>query len=798
MYIIVYNYQFGGFFVKFLGKFLDKFLKVLKTDRNTFFTYVLTLISFYLCIDRVVEMLIMFFTGMSISYWGPLTYTFAIACPFFAFFLSFASKFAKGNNKAKLSFFYTYCIALYILAVSMIVQWINHSAWLLLLSLPNYQEIIMEFSDLIMPAFTAIAIYLPITTFYPLVVWLYKKINDPIFPNQFQESICDYTGLEINPSRVPGGQYSYEIAFCKDRKAGKGVKILEDRRFQTSLIVGPTGCGKTTMVMEPMIAQDLEKKYFFNEVSKEMGYTALKTGIATLNCPYDNEYLNKNFRLTMLTPVEGKEKVYKAYMKKMILEEANGKFVYRNLGLTSVSPEPDHTERVLQMAKSFNIPVTLIDPNDPNSPGLNPFLIKHPALCSLIINTVLKSLHTSQDITPEEAYMQNLASQAIQNLVTLLQLIYPRLNNGDMPNLEDMLSCFINFDYVQALCEELRKDEELEKENAVLLAYFEDNFYKDAPGRSDMKRYLSFATAQLDYLFKTAHVKKILCDRHNNINYRQMITDGEVVLLCSRHADFGGIPSRGIARFFLMFLLVGFEDNFTLSSRVPHFVYLDGFNLYGDGNCSDLFTLGRKFKVGTTISIQNLSSIGDTSNQLMQSLLSNSPSKLSFGNCTPEDYAWWEKEFGERREWVVSDQYDNEEEHYKSNMGSVSWSWKMILQTAKQQGLADGEVVFKVKDKFGRNSVSFGWVDRVSSKYKEPHKSKSYNFSQYVASGITKKDDTDAKSDKWDPKRVVFESVSGENIDPVKTDTSDALAFFNNKDAMSFDLSGNDTTESDK
>ena len=32
-------------------KYIDKFLKKLKTDRNTFLTYVLTLVAFYLCVD---------------------------------------------------------------------------------------------------------------------------------------------------------------------------------------------------------------------------------------------------------------------------------------------------------------------------------------------------------------------------------------------------------------------------------------------------------------------------------------------------------------------------------------------------------------------------------------------------------------------------------------------------------------------------------------------------------------------------------------------------------------------------
>ncbi len=47
-----------------------------------------------------------------------------------------------------------------------------------------------------------------------------------------------------------------------------------------------------------------------------MGFTALKTGIAVLKSPYDNDYLNTNFNLNMLIPTSGNEDVYKGYMKK--------------------------------------------------------------------------------------------------------------------------------------------------------------------------------------------------------------------------------------------------------------------------------------------------------------------------------------------------------------------------------------------------------------------------------------------------------------------------------------------------
>ena len=80
-------------------KYIDKFLKVLHTDRNTFATYVLTLVSVYLAVDRLVEMLLMIFTGVSYSYWGPFQYTLALACPMLAYAFSVPSEFASTKKK---------------------------------------------------------------------------------------------------------------------------------------------------------------------------------------------------------------------------------------------------------------------------------------------------------------------------------------------------------------------------------------------------------------------------------------------------------------------------------------------------------------------------------------------------------------------------------------------------------------------------------------------------------------------------------------------------------------------------
>jgi len=781
----MYEYNDWG---TILVKFFDKFLKKLKTDRNTFFTYILTLLTAYIMVDRIIEILLMCFTGSSVSYWGPIKYTLAMACPVFAFAFSYPSKFAKSDT-IKLSFFYSYCIALYIIGISMAVQWVNSLGWFGLLSLPNYKLIFTEFGHLIKPAFTAVSLYIPLMTFYKLVIWLYKVINDPIFPNNFKDSILDFQGIDISGTPENSGPYSFEIAICNDRITGKPVKILEKRRFDSTLIVGPSGTGKTALIMEPMIARDLEKKFFLRESAKEMGYTALKSGIATLDCPYDKNYINKNFTLNMLTPAYGKEKVYKAYMNKMIYATMpDGKIVYKNLGLTSVTPDFEHTSRILDVAKNFNIPVKLIDPLDTNSVGLNPFILPSPALCGLIISMIIEHLYNAPSATAELAYMKDLAYQAVQNICIFLKVLYPLKNNGDLPTLEDLLKCLTDFDLVEEMCHEMEQYPDLAAEYELQLAYFKQHFYKDASGRKDMQRYVHFATAQLAELLRAGSVRNIICKRTNNINYNDILANGEVVLLCSRYTDIGGTAHKGFGRFFLVLMMCFIEGRpGNENTRIPHFLYVDDFNMYADGTFGDMVTLYRKFKVGTVFAIPNLQSLGGPSDPFMQTLLSNCTTKISFGNCTPEEYSWWEKEFGQRREWVINTNYDRKDEAYSSNLGGVKWDWKDTMKVAKIQGLKFKGLIYKVKDKKGKNVVNYGTSDFLESKYKETHKIKNYNFDKYNSGLVeeTKKE----KKKKFNPKDIVFND--SHDIDPIQTDVTDSSYLFDNEDAISFNLNPN-------
>lgn len=771
--------------VKKLLKQIDKFLKWLGTDRNTFVTYILTLATIYVMVDRVIELLILAFTGIGVSYWGPITYTLALACPVFAFLFSGSSSFAK-SYWTKVTFLYVYCISLYVIGISMAVQWLNAILWLLFISIPNYTTIVTEFSNLIRPAFQAMAIYLPLVTFYPLFKWLFTGLNEN---KDIRDSINDYGGIDLSDKKIGYGAYTCENILCRDKIKGHLAKIAEVRRFDPALIVGISGTGKTTMVFEPMIARDIEKKHFFKEVSKEMGFTALKTGIAHLNLPYDNNYLNDNFSLNMLTANVGKEAIYKAYMNKMIYSDkgSNG-LIYRDLGITYISPEYESVKRIADVAKNYNVPVNLIDPNDPNSLGLNPFIFDDPSLTAIAVSTVIRGMYSTTHTNDDETYRENSAAQAVENLSILLKVMYPKLHNDDLPNLEDMLKMLNDFDLVEDMCHKMEEIPELAEKYSLQLGYFKKNFYSDSETRAETQKYVYSAITELDNLLRLSNVRNVLCSRTNNINLDEMLSEGQLTLVCTRRGDLGASAYKAFGLFFVLLMQFSvLRRPGNEHTRIPHFLYFDDFADYVGPATEPLYTIYRKYHVGTMISIQNLSQLGfKNQSKYRDSILSNATTKLVFGGITREESEVWEKEFNDHREWVYNATYNTEKVEYDSKLGNPKWDWKANIKAGKLQALPFKSCAYKFKDIKGKDNYGDGKVDFMEAKYKETHPGKIYDFARFT-NGIAE-DDKVIKKRKFDLTKEDYQKDARGDVDPIKMDNSDSEYLFDNTDAIVFDL----------
>lgn len=781
---------------EFIWKYIDKFLKKLKTDRNTFFTYVLTLLSVYFCIDRIVEMLFLCFTGISVSYWGPFMYTFAIACPVFAFLLGAGSQFATDDAK-KFSLFTLYYIALYIIGISMVSQWLNQALWVLLFSLPNYTGIVSGFLDVIRPAFTALACYVPVVTIMPIIKKMLTGFADT---KDIKDSVADYNGISLSPASNQNGPYSCEMFICKDGETGKSIKTPESRRFEASLIVGVSGSGKTTMAFEPMIARDIEKKFFFKEASKELGFTALKTGLATIKEPFSNEYLNENFSLNMLEVRDGREKLFNTYLEKLIYYSSGNKNIYKDVGITYVAPDYESISHIINVLDNYHIKYNLIDPNNPDSIGLNPFVFEDPIKTSIAISAVLKRMYDTNQVTAKQAYFQNITTQALENLSLLLKEVYPKTHNGLLPNLEDLLMMLSNFELVEQFCEKMKKFPELAEKYKILLTYFKNNFYAGSAGFEDTRQALQASTSQLENLLRFPGVRSILCNRTNNLNFDNALANCEVTLICTRRGDLGAAVNKAFGLFTLLLMQHSIISRpGTEKSRVPHFLYIDEFPPFVCKATEDFFTLFRKYRVGLIISAQNLSQFG-TNNTLSdtqsyrQTLLANCTTKIVFGNNTPEDNDWWEKEFGEKREWSFKMDYNTKGDgkggmpEYDAKYKDISWAYKMNYKAGKVQSQKFKAIIYKTRDIKGKMLVGKGKLDFLESKYKENHTPKQFNFAKY--SNVAATTNIDSTSDVLGSLlgKPKFDTSMDDEDGPIKYNSTDAKYFFDNENAITYNI----------
>ena len=757
-------------------KIIDNFLSKLGVSRNTFATYILTLITVYLSVDRIVEILLMLFTGVSYSYWGPFQYTLALACPMLAYAFSVPSEFASTKKK-KVTLFYIYVIGLTIIVTSMFTQWLNMGAWLLLIFNPGYVDLVTNFSDLIRPALTSLTLLMPILIIPKIFNFLYFGVNDS---KDMKQSIWDYGGIDLSDKKQGHGPYTCDIYICQNSETSAQITMPETSRYQSMFVCGASGTGKTSLVYEPLIARDLERKYFFREVSKEMGFTALKTGIATLNKPYDNDYLNTNFNLNMLIPTSGNEDVYKAYMKKMILDSTS-EITYRDCGVTVMSPDREISDHMINVCKNFGLSYNIIDPSDKDSIGLNPFVYDDTNKIAITISSVMKAM---VDISKYELFKELQVIQAIENISILLKEMYPKMNEGMLPNLEDMLKMFTNFDLIEKMCKILEHDEELKEKYNTQLVYFKNNFYKDAPNKHNTETFISVVADILDRLLRVPGVKNILCNRHNNINFDKSLANGDITFICTRRGDLGATNHKAFGLFFLISM-----QNAVLrrpgneKSRVPNFLYIDEFPDFICKATEPIFTMYRKYKVGTVISAQNLEQLNVSGAK--QTILSNCASKIFTGGGVISELEWWSSEFGQKREWSMSNSIDFDKGKYDAKHGNVEWKFTPYFKPGKLQTLSQKECAFKIRGSNGKPVVGPGKFNYLESKYKEPKKIKTFDFGKYSDGVTTETEDTEngLNKKKFNPKKLDFIDERNE-INPVQTDTTDSNYLFDNEDAI--------------
>ena len=112
-------------------------------------------------------------------------------------------------------------------------------------------------------------------------------------------------------------------------------------------------------------------------------------------------------------------------------------------------------------------------------------------------------------------------------------------------------------------------------------------------------------------------------------------------------------------------------------------------------------------------------------------ILSNCASKIFTGDGTPEELAWWQKEFTMRRTWKYSNSMDMSKLEYDSKWSGVKYDWEDYFATNKLATLSFKRVAVKLKTEGGGFNVGEVKVDFIAAKHKEEQPIKRYNFSKF-------------------------------------------------------------------
>ena len=726
---------------------------------------------------------------------SPYIFAVLIGCPalFFSYLVNTKFDIVK-TDKGKIRWFMITLIGLALIVGFMVITWINESIWSALKLLPNYDKVRSTYPGVFSPAIKTICLVIPFVFIFKLIDYLTMILRE----EDYTKGIAGFCGLAVSSSSGNTGPFACDTVICRNPSTAEEVVVPEKKRMEATLVQGATGTGKTATVLLPMSARDVEKKYFFREYSKKLAYSLLKKGVAYIEGPFTNEYINRNFRLDFVKPKKGLEREFYEALDKVILykDKTTGEVVYRNVGVTVVENDGSYVNNFKMVANNYDFDVCIIDPISPETTlSINPFAIEDPAKCASIIADVLKSMQQSEG-GKEETFFAQVTLDAFQNLAILLKEMFPILHNGEMPSLEDMLKLLYNFDAVEEMVEDMKKIPELEQKYKLLISYFEKNFYKPSlningyeipgtrgSGRKDTEKFLYGAITQLNNLLRHPGLKKALCGKTNVINFTEAIESGKLITACSRKGELGIIQSKA----FGMFFILQFQDAVLRregneDSRIPHFLYIDEFPEYINKEMDVMFTLFRKYRCGVTIAIQNLSQLDkNNTSYYRQTVLANTKTQIVFGDTVPEDSEYWNKAFGQEKKVDKDSSFDPSSGDVKRKM-TIKVKDKERFKIHKIQENKFGSIYYRTKNAKGNSVFGEGKVSFLDEKYKQKHPAYEYNFEKFM---VVKPIDSDFKTP----------SDISDNNGPVIED-DDSYIFGTNIDVNTKKQNNNDTSNS--
>ena len=308
-----------------------------------------------------------------------------------------------------------------------------------------------------------------------------------------------------------------------------------------------------------------------------------------------------------------------------------------------------------------------------------------------------------------------------------------------------------------------------------------------------MEQLVSIPMSQLDTLLRYPGVKGMLCNRINNVNFDEVLENGDICLVCTRRGDLGESAHKAFGLFFLLLMQFSvLRRPGNENTRVPNFLYIDEFPDFICPSTEAIFTVYRKYRVATVISAQNLAQLHAHGEKLGDTIIANCANKIVFGNNSPEDNEWWSIEIGEKKEWTIKRNSYNFEKDERDAKGTADYGWHLRYPPGKIQGLKFKRCMFKIRTLQGVYYNGCANLDFLPSKYNEKQKVKVYNFVKYAGNSSSNDVLERYVDKKLNKVRASTSSLVNTHFDddnddgPIQMDTANLSFDINNNDAITF------------
>lgn len=244
----------------------------------------------------------------------------------------------------------------------------------------------------------------------------------------------------------------YDLRIMKDIATGRDIMIEAEDRSVHMFVLGASGTGKTSSVLEPMIIKDMNKKVQNMKKRVTQILQMIKLNKVYVAEPYEDDIDENNI------------KAYPRFEKEL----SNLKKTYPDCGITFMAPNNDLNNRIVKAAKARGMRVNVIDPLkvyrdlNVNNLGINPFYIpleadlyaqqevitNTAAVFSEVLNAVNESGNESNDI-----YFKNLNTSVTMNVATVCMLY--RSIQGEYTYLSEIQDCVTDFSKLQPMVESI-------------------------------------------------------------------------------------------------------------------------------------------------------------------------------------------------------------------------------------------------------------------------------------------------------------------------------------------------------